>query len=252
MTYRQKNFLCICSLVLLAVFSSHKATAKSLTVAVAANFSPALEKISKLFTRKTGIVINTTVSSSGRLYAQIRNRAPFDLFFSADRKRPDMLFRDGYCEKPVEYVKGRVVLWCRNPRFCEKHRTWQTAVLAPGLKKIGMANPELAPYGASTKEALVQEKIWPALQSRLVFGTNVGQSFQYAGTGVTGASFIALSLAGTAPGKSGCFLPVPEAKPVSQGACIIGKTENMDGARQFLKFMRSEEAQVILQQYGYQ
>lgn len=223
-----------------------------LTVAVAANFAPAMEEISGLFTRKTGIPVLVTISSSGKFYTQIRSGAPFDLFFSADRKRPDLLFEEGYCDEPVEYVRGRVVLWSRDTALCTESAGWQGVVRGLGLKKIGMANPELAPYGAAAREALVEENLWYPVQKRLVFGNNVGQTFQYAATGVVDASFIALSLAHTANGNKGCFLPVPETKPVSQGACIIRATKNRNAAEDMLKFMASDETKAILVQYGYE
>jgi len=124
-------------------------------------------------------------------------------------------------------------------------------VSGPWLKKIGLTNPELAPYGAAAKEALVEEKLWNAVQDRLVFGANVGQSFQYAATGAADASFIALSLAHAPIGKKGCFLPVPEARPIFQDACIVRATKNRDAAEEFLTFMASDETRVILLRYGY-
>jgi len=245
-------FLCIVSLLCLLLGGPATSRAdKPLIVAVAANFAPALEEIGRKFSLKTSIPVKITVSSSGRLYAQIKNSAPYDLFFSADQERPERLFTEGLCEQPIVYAFGSVVLWNRDPGQCSLSKNWQNAIRQTNNKNIGMANPELAPYGAATKEALKQEKLWNRLQDRLVFGTNVAQAFQYAATGATTVSFIALSLTHTRPGMKGCFLPIPEARPVAQAVCLVHNSTNKNAAERFLTFMRSAEAGTILLQYGY-
>ena len=251
MDIRQSAIGIACSILLLSGGAETSRAQEPLTVAVAANFAPVLERISNRFTRQTRIPVQVSVSSSGRLYAQIRNGAPFDLFFSADQKRPQQLFKEGRCEQPMVYVNGSVVLWSRRQEVCSQAGSWQRAVRETGPKKIGLANPELAPYGMVTQKALVEEKLLDTVQDRLVFGNNVAQAFQYAASGATGLSFIALSLAHTPRGEKGCFLPVPEAGPVAQGACLIRTSKHRKAAEQFLAFMTSRETASILQQYGY-
>ncbi len=239
------------SLLLLLTCLGNCLAEETLTVAVAANFAPALERIGREFTKTKKIPVQVSVSSTGRLYAQIRNGAPFDLFFSADTRRPELLFTEGRCEQPLVYVNGSVVLWSRNPDVCSRAGSWQEAVKGPGLKRIGMANPELAPYGAVAKNALLAEKLWNTAQDRLVFGNNVAQAFQYAATGATNFSFIALSLAHTMKGEKGCFLPVPEAGPVAQSVCLVRASKNRRAAKKFLTFMTSKETAAVLSRYGY-
>lgn len=251
MTYK-KGFLifffCFC---LQPTCSGESWAQEQLTIAVAANFAPAMEMISKDFTRSTDIPVQVSVSSSGRLYTQIRNGAPFDLFFSADSNRPELLFQEGRCEQPIVYVYGTVVLWSRNASLCSKSGNWRNLVKGSGLNKIGLANPELAPYGAVARAALAGEKLWDTVQNRLVFGTNVAQAFQYAAIGATTVSFIALSLVHTPTGEKGCFLPVPEAEQVAQSACLVHDSKNREAAEKFLTFMSTEETKTVLQHYGY-
>jgi len=251
MTYK-KGFLifffCFC---LHPICSRESRAQEPLMIAVAANFAPAMAMIGKNFTRSTDIPTQVSVSSSGRLYSQIRNGAPFDLFFSADSNRPELLFTEGRCEQPEVYVNGLVVLWSRDADLCRDLGSWQDAVKGPGLKRIGMANPELAPYGTVAKDALLAEKLWNTAQDRLVFGNNVAQAFQYAATGAADASFTALSLAHTTRGEQGCFLPVPEAEPVAQSVCVVENSTNKIAAKKFLSFLLSKEIKAMLFQYGY-
>jgi len=117
---------------------------------------------------------------------------------------------------------------------------------------IGLANPELAPYGTVSKTGLIKEKLWNRVEDRLVFGSNVVQSFQYAATGTTKISFISLSMARTARGKKGCSLPVPEFGAVAQSACLVRSSMKRSEAERFLSFITSPAATNLLEEYGYQ
>ncbi|HEB51064.1 MAG TPA: molybdate ABC transporter substrate-binding protein [Desulfobulbus sp.] len=236
-----------CILVVLSATTAR--AAPGLLVAVAANFAPAMEEIGARFTGETGIPVRTTVSSSGRLYAQIMNRAPFALFFSADTRRPELLYQQGYCERPRVYVRGRVVLWSRDRGLCDGTGDWRRLVTG-SRDGIGIPNPELAPYGASARQALVDAGLWQQVRDRLVFAANVGQSFQYAAIGATGVSFVSGSLAAT--GSEGCFLPVPVAQPVAQSACVVRDSADRDAARALLRYLRRNAATAILERYGYE
>ena len=240
------------SSLLFLISSGWSWASENLTVAVAANFAPAMEELTAQFAKETGGSVQMTVSSTGRLYAQIRNGAPFDLFFAADTKRPNLLYQEGRCEQPMEYVRGRVVLWSRDNRVCAEHDTWQQVVAGQDLKRIGMANPELAPYGDVVRKVLVAGQLMDKVESRLVFAANVSQSFQYAATGATGGSFIALSLARTPIGEKGCTIQVPEAELVSQGVCLVIAPVMKKAAGEFLSFVQSDRAKAVLDRFGYQ
>ncbi len=236
---------------ILALLPHTGQAARPLVVAVAANFAPAMEEIGALFTRESAIPVQTTVSSSGRLYAQISNRAPFDIFFSADSRRPQLLFQQGLCERPEVYVRGRVVLWSRDRDLCAGAGNWQD-LLKTGAGRTGIPNPELAPYGEAARQALIRAGLWDRLQERLVFAANVARSFQYAATGATRLSFISASLATTAAGTGGCFLPLDEAKPVAQAVCVVSASKNREAARALVRFLHRNPAASTLERYGYE
>ncbi len=225
--------------------------APSLLVAVAANFAPAMEEIGRIFADRTGITVQTTVSSSGRLYAQIRNSAPFDLFLSADTRRPGLLFDQGFCERPRVYVRGQVVLWSRDRTLCERAGDWRRLV-ADSRAGIGIPKPDLAPYGDAARQALAVTGLAQRVRPRLVFAANVGQAFQYAATGATEISFVSRSLAATAAGVRGCFLPVPQAGTVAQAACVVTTSKRRAAARALLDFLARDPATAILARHGYE
>lgn len=221
-----------------------------LNVAVAANFAPALELISQGFEAKTSIPVQLTISSSGRLFAQIQNRAPFDLYFSADSQRPEILQNEGFCLDPKSYATGRVVLWTKNRNLCSI-REWKDVVTSPEVMKIAMANPVTAPYGTAAKQVCAQLDEWPDIEKKLVYGTNTGQAFQYAQAGVADVSFVSLSFALSGKGNSGCFWDIQESEPVKQSACVTTHSTKPKTAERFLKYATSIETASLRENLGY-
>jgi len=223
---------------------------EKIQVAVAANFIQAFKEIAERFEAKKGIKIEATFTSSGNLYSQIINGAPYDLFLSADEERPARLHKDGLGEAPFLYAGGRVVLWSARKDFC-RSGDWQKALKDNRIKKIALANPLTAPYGAAAKTALQKAGLWDALQPRLVNAQDVAQTFQYASTGAVEAGFCSLSVTSTPQGQSGCFLVIPEAPTVNQFACILKSTKNQGTVKRFAAFLLSSEADQIKRKFGY-
>lgn len=224
---------------------------EKLTVAVAANFALPMEEIGHEFKKETGVSLQTTISSTGTLYAQIKNGAPYDLFFAADSLRPELLFQQGLASEPFVYARGQAVLWTDKQELCTTKKSYQEALMAKGLKKIGIANPKTAPYGTVATDALRKTGLWNIVSDRLVYAGNVGQAFQYATMGTVSMSFTAGSLAASSQGKKGCYWPIPEAEQVTQKACIITKSTRIPSAEKFLNFLHSPQVQEILEKYGY-
>ncbi len=233
---------------LLFPFPSH--ASESLRAAVAANFMIPFKEISAAFEAETKVKVEATFASTGSLYAQIMNEAPYDVFLSADEKRPKILFEKGFGDKPFIYATGRVVLWGTGKHFCDA-ANWKDALLKKNVRKIALANPATAPYGAAAEHALKQSALWQGLEGRIVTAQNVGQAFQYALTGGVDASFCALSSALSSQGKKGCYYVVEEAPLIRQAACLIKHSAKQKEARFFLRFLSSPKAEAIKKRYGY-
>lgn len=241
------------ALVLFFIFAAGpcpSSAAQEITVAVAANFAGAMERMGHRFTGETGTPVRVIVGSTGGLYAQIKNRAPYDLFYAADCRSPERLFAEGLCGEPSRYATGEVVLWSGSEALCSP-ATWQEIVAGSGVKKIAIANPATAPYGSVALETVDRENLLQAVSPRLVYAANVGQAFQYAAMGVVDAAFVALSytLGGEVP--AGCVRHMAEAPRVEQKACLTLYGRNTDNAGRFLEFTLSDRVADIRQQFGY-
>jgi molybdate transport system substrate-binding protein len=237
--------------ILLMAFWVPVAQAESLKAAVAANFIVPFKVIATVFEKETDIKVDATFASTGSLYAQIINGAPYDVLLSADEEKPVELFRQGIGEKPFVYAVGRVVLWGKEKNFCGA-KNWQDALEKKPLKKIAIPNPTVAPYGAAAESALKKTGLWNKVEKKLISAQNVGQAFQYAITGGTEACFCALSAALSEQGTQGCTYAVEQAPPITQAACLIRRTKKRNDAVRLLKFLNSPTAQALKVRYGYQ
>jgi len=233
------------------LFFSISLFASSITVAVAANVSYAINDLIKAFNQiNPDIKIKIILGGSGKLSAQIQHHAPYDIFMSANMQYPQTLFNKGYAvSEPIVYAKGAIVYFSRKKQnFLNKN-----LLLNTNIKKIAIANPRTAPYGKATIEALKNLKIYNAIKYKLVYGESISQTVIYA-LKVADIGIIA---------KSALFSPkLKQYKkninwyeidsklytPIKQG---IIKLNNKPTTIQFYNFILNSTAQNIFKQYGY-
>ena len=243
-------------LALLLLFAGAFATAQEITVAAAADMSAALPQLVASYAKKTGQAVKLSFGSSGNLTNQIRNGAPFDVFFSADEEYPQQLIAEGLASKDTlyRYAVGRLVLWVPGDSPLDLPKLGMKALLDPSVKKISIANPAHAPYGRAAEAALRHFGIYDQVSSRLVLGENVSQAAQFVESGNAQAGLIALSHA-LAPAlkDKGRYWTVPlDAYPtLNQAAVMLSRSKQGDAARKFCDFLRSAEATSLLTSYGF-
>ena len=212
-----------------------------LNIAVASNFNSTLEKISFQYEKKKKLKINIISGSSGILFAQIVNGAPYDIFFSADRDRPEKLDSKGLTRARGTYAYGRIVFWERDSPAQEQY-------LSQSNRKIALARPEFAPYGKAALEIL--EKFNHRLIN-LAYGVNVNQVFAYIETGSVNAGFISLSQALNKNLSPINFLLISESlhSKIEQQFVITSNAKNW--AEEFVDWVLSPAGQEIVIDAGY-
>ena len=232
------------------------AVAQDIVVAAAADMSAVLPRLAETYTKKTGQAVKLSFGSSGNLTNQIRNGAPFDLFFSADEQYPQQLIAEGLASKDTlyRYAVGRLVLWVPGDSALDLSKLGIQALLDLSVKKISMANPAIAPYGRAAEAALRHFGIYDQVSSRLVLGENVSQAAQFVESGNAQAGLIALSHAlAPAMKDKGRYWKVPlDAYPtLNQAAVVLSRSKQQDAARKFLEYLRNPEVTSLLTGYGF-
>ena len=223
-------------------------------VATAANVQFVMLKLQKAFEKETDIELDIVVSSSGKLTAQIREGAPFDVFVSADTRYPQEIYANGGAESPPKvYARGALVLYTRD------------SIIVPNLgllaqanvKKIALANPETAPYGQAAVQVLKKAGLYEQVNAKLVYGESIAQTTQYIATGAADVGFTALSvvLSPEMEGKGRWMaLDSTSYEPIDQAAILLKHSETSpkrQKSQQFYDFLYSEKARAIFRQYGY-
>ena len=218
-------------------------------VAAASDLRFALDETAAAFgTACPEIPLDIVYGSSGALYQQIRNGAPFDLYFSADAEYPRLLAAEGFVVERSQrlYAVGRIVVW--RPEGSVGRETLSD----PAIRKLVLANPRHAPYGQAAEAALRSLGVYDEIESKIVLGDNVAQALQFVQSGGADAGIVALSLA-LAPSVGGEYWEIPlDAYPrMDQSCAIISGSREPEQAAQFRDFVLGAAGRVILARYGF-
>lgn len=230
---------------------------RSVTVAAAADLKFALDEVISEFRKAHPPVdVKVTYGSSGSFYAQLSNRAPFDIFFSADIDYPDKLIEAGLASASsrFEYAIGRVVVWAPHGSPIDLEATGIQSLVHPSVRKVAIANPQHAPYGRAAEAAMKSLGVYDRVRDRLVLGENVAQTAQFVESGAAEVGIIALSLA-MAPTmrERGHYWLIPDDThpQLLQGGVIVNWAQDRESADLFKAFVCGPAGRRILNQYGF-
>jgi molybdate transport system substrate-binding protein len=236
------------------VAPSPGARAEEALVAVAANFAEVVEKLRTMFEHSSGHTLQVTTGSTGKLYAQITKGAPFDVLLAADQARPERLEGEGRAMpgSRFTYAVGRLSLWSSNPDTIGADGL--ATLRAANFNHIAIANPNLAPYGLAAEQALQRFGLWATLKPKIVMGENIGQTFSIVVTGNAELGFVAKSYAVSPRNKqqgSRWDVPPEDYAPIRQDAVLLKAGADNAAAKAFLDFLRSGDARVVIERFGY-
>ena len=231
------------------LIASATANAETVNVAVAMNFKTVLEKLEPIFEGQSGHDLVISSGSTGKLFAQIRYGAPYDVFLAADEARPERLesLGAGVAGSRFSYAIGRLVLWSPNGEDVGPE-----ILASDGFRHIAIANPELAPYGAAAMDVLSALGQLDNVRDRIVYGQNVGQAFALVATGNAELGFVARSqmLDFEPDRQAGDWWEPSQAlyTPIRQDAVLL---KDRPAAHAFMAFLKSDDAKRIITDSGY-
>jgi len=242
-------------LIVTTIISIGSLYAGSINIAVAANVSYAMDALKKEFNllhRDTKV--NVTLGSSGKLTAQIKNGAPYQLFMSANMLYPETLYSDGIAiTKPKIYAQGALAyLSTKEQDFTKGIKLVEDATIA----KIAVANPKTAPYGKAAIEAMTNGAVYENVKSKLVYAESISQTVSYAVTAtdigiIAKSSLYSPKMAQYKKDINWAEIDPKLYKPINQGIVILKNGETNREVKAFYDFMLSEKAKKILMDFGY-
>ena len=224
-------------------------------VAVAANFTAPMKKITAEFEKTSGHKVTLSFGSTGKFYAQVKAGAPFEVLLAADDETPGKMEQEGLAVKDSHftYAIGKLALWSAKEAIVDD----QGEILKRGnFDHIAVANPKLAPYGAAGMQTLQALGVYDAIASKIVQGENIAQTYQFVATGNALLGFVALSQVIGEDGKvkSGSAWIVPQKyyTPIRQDAVLLERGKDKIAAVALLKFLKTPYSAKIIQSYGYE
>ena len=213
--------------------------ADELYIAVAANFTKPAKYLAQKFGTKHNV--NVSYGSTGQLYTQIKNGAPFDIFLAGDMQRPKQLVADGIANDLFVYAEGRLILWSKQSDLLVKN-----LLNNDQFKRLAIAHPKIAPYGTAAKQVLEKLGLWHKLQDKIIRGNNISQAYQFTVTSNAELGFIALSQYQ----NTGSYWLINEKlySPILQGAVSLNQKPV---TKEFIKFLRGPIAHETIKKFGY-
>jgi len=227
-----------------------------ITVAAASDLNPALAELATAFQKQTGTEVKLSFGASGNLFTQIKNGAPFDVFFSADESYPQQLIDAKLADGAsiYRYAVGRLVLWALASSTLDVEHRGFDVLFDPSVKKIAMANPQHAPYGRAAEAALKHSGLYEKVADRLVLGENISQTAQFVESGNAQVGFVALSHA-VAPAMQGkgkyWTIPQEAYPPLNQAVVIVSNSSKKKDAAAFLEYLKTPATVELLKRYGF-
>lgn len=239
---------------LLTLFISTSIAQTAPTVAAASDLKFAVEEIAANYKADKGQDVKLVFGSSGVLWQQIKNGAPFSLLMSADEAYVDDLSKNGLTvDDGVLYAIGRIVLLQKKGGSIQLNTEKDALMKAiQAAKKIAIANPDHAPYGRAAKEYFMSMGVWDLAQPKLVFGENISQATMFALTGSADFAISALSLASSPQiqaQSSSVLIPDSLHKPLKQKMALIKNTA--PSAKDFYLYLQEPKSKQVMRRYGF-
>jgi len=233
--------------------AAHGARAAEVQVAVAANFSGTMKVLSQVFEQESGHQARIITGATGKFYAQIKNGAPFQVLLAADAQTPMLLEQEGFVVpgSRFTYALGRLVLWSKQTDLVD---TQGDVLRSARFKRLAIADPRLAPYGAAAVQVLEHMGAMAQVKDRLVQGDSVAQAYQFVASGNAELGFIASSqLVVNGQPMVGSTWLVPESlhSPLRQDAVLLKSGQANTAAIALMVFLQSSRARAVMREHGY-
>jgi molybdate transport system substrate-binding protein len=230
------------------------AMADEVQVAVAANFTAPIQAIAQQFEADTGHKLVASFGSTGQIYTQIKNGAPFQVFLSADDTTPKKLEQEGeiVSGSRFTYAIGTLALWSPKEGYVDDKGE---VVRAGQYQHLAIANPKAAPYGLAAIQVLTKMGLTEATRPRLVEGQSITQAYQFVSTGNAELGFVALSQIykdGKLASGSAWIVPAQLHDPIKQDAVILNKGKDNPAAQALVDYLKGPKAAAVIKAYGYQ
>ena len=239
-------------ITLIIIINKNLVYSNEIHIAVASNFASTIKNIANAYQLKTKNKVFISYGSTGMHFLQIKNGAPFDIFFAADVRRPKLLESLGLAQSNSRftYAIGRIVLWVPNKNNLNPE--WDILISNQKKSKIAIANPRLAPYGQAAKEIMESLGMWEKVKNNVIRGNDINQTYNFIVSGNADMGFISYSQVKSNNEISISSILEPKKNlytKIEQQAVLL---KNNETAKDFIRFFKSSEVNKIIKENGYE
>lgn len=185
--FRRSFLLSIAAAVSISVAAVVPAfAAETLIVFAAASLKGSLDKVAKLYEKKSGNQVAISYAASGPLAKQIEAAAPADIFISADMKWMNYVVDKGAVKKDdvVKLLRNHLVLVAaKDSTISLKIAKGFDLAKALGDSRLAMGEIKSVPAGTYGKEALEYYGVWKDVEAKVAGAENVRAALKLVATG---------------------------------------------------------------------
>ena len=246
---------CLLRIVVLFAFfgpALRTTNAAEVKVFAAASLTDALQAIAKAYEVQSSDKIIFNFAGSNVLARQILQRAPADIFLSADEAEMDAVAESGLLA-----TKSRRNL-LSNTLVIILPIDSGLSLRGPGdlakgdFKRIAVGDPETVPAGVYAKKYLQGKGIWNSLQGRIVPTENVRAALAAVASGNADAGIVYKTDALISNRiKLAYEVPAMEGPQILYPIALMKDAEASEAARKFLDYLESPQAAAIFAHYGF-
>jgi len=221
------------------------AAADEVHVAAAVSLSEALQEIAAAFERQHGVRVTLNLAASNVLARQIAAGAKTDVFISADAIQMEVVRRSGMVRREVELLANRLVVLVAADSNVQLASA--SDLRRPEIARIAIGDPAGVPAGAYARQYLEAEKMWDALQPKIVTTGSVRAALAALDSGNVDAAIVYRTDARIAR-RARTAYPSPAEPVVTYPAALLSAAPE---AARFFEFLRSSAANTIFERHGF-
>ena len=238
-------------LIAFTAFScSSSKSENSLLIFAAASMTDVLNEIMDEYeNQNAGVEIIFNYGGSQSLAAQLNQGAPGDMFISAGSDPVDFLIRSENVELTPKYeiASNRLVI------VTQSHNDLLISLDGlQNMRRIAIADPDLAPAGSYAREALQNVGLWDSLSKNIVLAPDVRATLNYVKTGNVDAGIVYYTDALSVPDlKKIELIPTDSYRNISYPVVIPVEGVNSARAMHLAEFLLGKFSRMTLEKYGF-
>ena len=226
--------------------------AGEVTLFAAASLTDSLKEIAGTYEKQSGDKILFNLGASSLLARQIEEGAPADIFFSADEAKMDGLEKKGLILKETRKsrLSNSLVIVVAAERGVALESP--TDLATDKVKRLALAEPKTVPAGIYAKAYLQKQKLWSAVERKVVPTENVRGALAAVEAGNVEAGIVYKTDAAISKGvKIAYAVPAEDSPAISYAMAVVKGAKQPVAANRFLRYLDSEDAATVFEKYGF-